>query len=257
MHLALVKNISLAHTQMNELGCAIDAAEIALEIEPTDPKALYRKAYALQVRGSDTDIVGVKKILKIMEQLDLKEGSKEAKEVKHGIAKIRKISVRGKKKSKAFQKNMVSALKSKPGAISEERMEKDKKNYSTKLKPEERYRRNGEILSTEQAFKIVDKLADGYQSDMIQGKINDFLKHRSNDPEDSEFRLKLADIAMIVHRPILEEYGFEPNKKGLTEMLSALYQHEDDEDEEGRELKPLLGIAFSSLLSASWKAQGM
>lgn len=62
---------------------------------------------------------------------------------------------------------------------------------------------------------------------------------------------------MIVQRPILDEYGFEPNKKGLTEMLSALYQHEDDEDEEGRELKPLLGISFSSLLSASWKAQGM
>ena len=249
MHLLLLKNLALAHIQMNEYQKAIDAADLALEIEPADAKAMYRKAYALQKRGNEKDVKDAEEVLQKMERLDLKD-EKEAKEVKQGIAKIRNMAAKDRQKSKKLQKSLVSALESKPGIFSQE--SEREKNYSTKLSPEERYRQNSEILSTQQAFDIVEKLADGYQSKEIQDLIKEALKKRSNNPQDPEFRLRLAEIAMIVQKPILEEYGFEPNKKGLTEMLSALYQHEDDEDDKGRELKPLLGMAFGSLLSSSW-----
>lgn len=257
LHLVMLKNLSLAHINMNEMANAILAADSALEIDPADPKALYRKAHALQKRGNEKDLEGVKELLKTMEELKLAEGSREAGEVKLGVAKIRKMAALDRKKARMLQKNLVSALESEPGTFSNRGGEEKKKskNYSPKLTPEERYKQNGEILSTEQAFDIVEKLADGYQSDEIQNKIQEALKKRSNDPNDSEFRLRLADIAMVVQRPILEEYGFQPNKKGLTEMLAALYAHEHDENDEGNELKPLMGIAFGSLMSAAWGAK--
>lgn len=253
IHLLLLKNLALASIKTNQFTMAIEATNEALKIEPNDSKALYRKAYALQCRGYGGDKKEVDEVLKKMEGLELKEGTSEEKEVQQGISKVRQMRSKGAKKAKKFEKSVVSALDSKPGILSCDRTVKKKDWW--KLTPAERYKQNGHVLSVDQAFKIVSRLQKGYESDFIQNKIQEEMKKRGGDPDDERFRKKLAEVCMLVQGPICVDYGFEPNQKGLKEMIAGLYDHENAVNAEGEKLGVLLGCSFTAIMSPLWKAQ--
>lgn len=233
-HLACLKNKAQAALKLERFQTALEAAEAAIELDPEDHKAWYRKVLALKGLGKFGE---AEEALDKLEDVAhwcperrriLRDCEAERKRIHWAATKHRQSTQT--MLSKAFQagifggereKELEDAKAANLALPTEEA--KEAREVHKKLAKEAKPLENAITLTAAQAGELIDALSEAYSDRRFQERVQKCA--RDSGYERSIFLMRLRDIALEVQIPVLEKWGFEGNDHGVREMQAAIRNH--------------------------------
>ncbi|CAK0803195.1 unnamed protein product [Prorocentrum cordatum] len=244
-HIACLKNKAQAALKLEKWHTALEAAEAAIDLDPNDHKAWFRKVLALKGIGRFKE--AEEALLKVEEAANwncdrvqiLKDCEAERKKI-HLAAAKHKVSTKdmlgkafeagifgGKREKELEDANRIAAKVLPPNLNSMLEVDRPAKSGEA-ARPVER----NVTLTAELAGHLVDQLADAYGEPWFQERVRKCA--RDSLYQRSAFVPRLASIALEVQRPILERWGFEGSPHGVKEMTVAIRECAHDGSSAGQ-----------------------
>lgn len=227
-HLACLKNKAQAALKLELFQTALEAAEAAIELDPEDHKAWYRKVLALKGLGKFAE---ADEALNKLEEVAhwcperrhiLRDCEAERKRIRWAAAKHKQGTQE--MLTKAFQAGIF-------GGDREKELEQARLQQQALPKQEEPIRRLEPARALERnihltaalAGDLVDELSEVYGTRKFQERVQKCA--RDSGYERALFLRRLKDVAFEVQKSILLKWGFEGSEHGVREMQAAIRDH--------------------------------
>jgi len=222
LHGAVSKNLSQACMKLGYWQEAVKAAETATRLCPEDHKAWFRRSCALEGLGKLDE---AEECLNKIDECSVGRPDRsriakdtQAKREKLQALRDREQAALKKTVEKALARNVFSeereALQSHPAVLPESEIQPPKEMVEDS---------NHKHLTREGAKDLLHELRDAYRDTTFQLQI--FKLARDVRGEKKPFLANLAKLALPLQKPVLEQFGFQPNEKGVKEMTRALQDH--------------------------------
>eukprot|EP00933_Yihiella_yeosuensis_P030321 TRINITY_DN23975_c0_g1_i2.p1 TRINITY_DN23975_c0_g1~~TRINITY_DN23975_c0_g1_i2.p1 ORF type:complete len:477 (+),score=119.48 TRINITY_DN23975_c0_g1_i2:155-1432(+) len=226
LHVSILKNLAQACIKLGQWGEASKSAGKAVELDPDDHKAWFRKACALEGLGLleeaevclqkiDECSVGRPDRIRIAKET-------QAKREKFQALRDREQDSLKKTFTKAIEKNLFSEDREQvlrpPVAEQLGDQETQKRPRPT---PQGRFQDNTrKHLTREGAEDLLIALRDAYRDTSFQMQVLKLARDVRG--EKRAFLSNLKSLALPLQKPVLEKFGFEPNEQGVMEMTRAI-----------------------------------
>eukprot|EP00747_Dinoflagellata_sp_TGD_P090693 gnl/TRDRNA2_/TRDRNA2_164794_c0_seq2.p1 gnl/TRDRNA2_/TRDRNA2_164794_c0~~gnl/TRDRNA2_/TRDRNA2_164794_c0_seq2.p1 ORF type:complete len:637 (+),score=190.35 gnl/TRDRNA2_/TRDRNA2_164794_c0_seq2:3-1913(+) len=260
LHSAVLKNSAMAAIKLELWSEALSAADDAIAISQDDHKAWFRRACALEGLGRvDEAEAALDRIDEV--SVGMKDRERINKDTQAKREKIQQIRERDKAICKrAAQRALDRGLFS-DGREAELQVLDDSQGQAKQLEaPKARgpirwtvNEKNRKVLTREGAEELLEALKTAYSDTTLQQQVAKLAHDVKWDRQ--AFLTNMKKVTLDVQKPVLERWGFEPSKKGVTEMQMALMDHTQGKNADPK-LKELSGevirILYGDMANIVW-----
>lgn len=223
IHISLLKNLSQAALKLGFWNEALEAADLALQIDVQDHKAWFRRACALEGLGR------FKEVEPCLEQIDIisvgrpdcDRLQKDTQAKRSAVQKLINTEEAAYRRmiEKGLQMSLFSEQRDKQERLPEPR---GPPAISHKVKVKKLDDKSRKRLTRDGAEDILKDLSNAYSDQTFRGQVR---KLASDVTDVAEFICYLTRVALPVQAPVLEKWGFEASELGVTEMRRAVQDH--------------------------------
>jgi len=222
MHCDVLKNLAQACIRLGHWKDALEASNTALQIDPRDYKAWYRKACALEGLGRLDEAEDC--LLKIeglvCGRADKSRIMKDVLSMRDKLQALRETHDRVQRQmiEGAFATGVFGDRGTSVVGTPSEQPSLPSKRMVEGIKDVLRMR-----ITMDGAVQLLKDLTEAYLDTSFQKQVLKLSRDVRRDK--GLFLAHLKNVALPVQRPVLAKYGFEPSEKGVVEMTLAVQDH--------------------------------